>query len=142
MSWSTTGSTSSNADRWHPEPGEAAENPCLGCGACCARFRVSFYWSEADDAPGGWVPHGLTVQVSPHLRAMRGTEAGCGRCVALEGEVGARVACRIYARRPSPCRQFGRHGEGGDANPRCNAARAAHGLPPLPDPVQVHPLAA
>ena len=24
-------------------------NPCVTCGACCAHFRVSFYWAEADD---------------------------------------------------------------------------------------------
>ncbi|WP_142908916.1 CxxCxxCC domain-containing protein, partial [Klebsiella pneumoniae] len=23
-------------------------NPCMTCGACCAFFRVSFYWAEAD----------------------------------------------------------------------------------------------
>ncbi|MBB8903342.1 YkgJ family cysteine cluster protein, partial [Escherichia coli] len=22
-------------------------NPCITCGACCAFFRVSFYWAEA-----------------------------------------------------------------------------------------------
>ncbi|EMK5322830.1 YkgJ family cysteine cluster protein, partial [Escherichia coli] len=22
-------------------------NPCMTCGACCAFFRVSFYWAEA-----------------------------------------------------------------------------------------------
>ncbi|MBR7358785.1 YkgJ family cysteine cluster protein, partial [Klebsiella pneumoniae] len=22
-------------------------NPCMTCGACCAYFRVSFYWAEA-----------------------------------------------------------------------------------------------
>ncbi|HDH0840599.1 TPA: YkgJ family cysteine cluster protein, partial [Klebsiella pneumoniae] len=21
-------------------------NPCMTCGACCAYFRVSFYWAE------------------------------------------------------------------------------------------------
>ena len=30
-------------------------NPCMTCGACCIFFRVSFYWSEADDA-GGTIP--------------------------------------------------------------------------------------
>ncbi|RBD09468.1 YkgJ family cysteine cluster protein, partial [Xanthomonas oryzae pv. oryzae] len=25
-------------------------HPCLTCGACCAYFRVSFHWSEADPA--------------------------------------------------------------------------------------------
>ena len=23
-------------------------NPCMTCGACCAFFRVSFYWAEAN----------------------------------------------------------------------------------------------
>jgi hypothetical protein len=32
-----------------------SDNPCVSCGACCAHFRVSFYWAEADDAPGGIV---------------------------------------------------------------------------------------
>ncbi|RBD00840.1 YkgJ family cysteine cluster protein, partial [Xanthomonas oryzae pv. oryzae] len=27
-------------------------HPCLTCGACCAYFRVSFHWSEADPALG------------------------------------------------------------------------------------------
>ncbi|EKJ0223351.1 YkgJ family cysteine cluster protein, partial [Escherichia coli] len=25
-------------------------NPCMACGACCAFFRVSFYWAKVDDA--------------------------------------------------------------------------------------------
>ena len=36
-------------------------NPCESCGACCAQFRVSFYWSESDAHPGGRVPASLTV---------------------------------------------------------------------------------
>ncbi|EFI5874754.1 YkgJ family cysteine cluster protein, partial [Escherichia coli] len=47
-------------------------NPCMTCGACCAFFRVSFYWAEADDA-GGKVPVSLTEQISPFHRCMRGT---------------------------------------------------------------------
>jgi Fe-S-cluster containining protein len=27
-------------------PAVAPGNPCLSCGACCASFRVSFYWRE------------------------------------------------------------------------------------------------
>lgn len=142
MSSSTTGSTSCNADDAAGAGPAEASNPCLTCGACCARFRVLFYWSEADDAPGGWVPSGLTVRISPHLRAMRGTEAGQRRCEALEGCLGERVACRIYLQRPSPCRDFPWHGEHGRANPRCNAAREGLGLPPLPDPAWEGPLAA
>ena len=100
-------------------------NPCESCGACCAQFRVSFYWSESDAHPGGRVPASLTVPVTPHLIAMRGTEGASPRCAALEGEVGRTVSCSIYARRPTPCRDF----MAGDE--RCNSARQSLGLPPL-----------
>lgn len=39
--------------------------PCLDCGACCATFRVSFYWTEADASLGGTVPEELVTQSSP-----------------------------------------------------------------------------
>ena len=109
--------------------------PCTSCGACCAGLRVSFYWGEADDAPAGWVPVALTTQVTPQRRAMAGTDRVPPRCVALAGEIGVQVSCRIYAQRPSPCREFNWHGEGGAANARCNQQRARHGLPALPDVV-------
>lgn len=96
---------------------------CQRCGACCASFRVSFYWAEADDAPGGTVPVALTVPVSPHLRCMQGTASKPVRCVALQGEVGHAVACGIYALRSSTCRSV----EPGDA--QCCKARAACALP-------------
>ena len=38
-----------------PETG-AWVHPCLSCGACCAHFRASFYWAEADDQTPGGVP--------------------------------------------------------------------------------------
>jgi uncharacterized protein len=63
-------------------------NPCQTCGACCAGFRVSFYWGEVDDTPGGIVPSHLTEKISPHLSCMKGTSSKPVRCVALEGEVG------------------------------------------------------
>ncbi len=59
-------------------------NPCMTCGACCAFFRVSFYWAEADYA-GGNVPASLTEQISPFHRCMRGTNQKNPRCVALTG---------------------------------------------------------
>jgi hypothetical protein len=95
---------------------------CQRCGACCAHFRVSFYWAEADDAPGGTVPVALTRQISPHHRCMAGTAARPARCVALAGEIGQAVACTIYAQRSSTCRGL----EPGDS--QCLKARAAHGL--------------
>ena len=60
-------------------------NPCMTCGACCAYFRVSFYWAEASDG-GGTVPVDLTEPLTPFLRCMRGTNQKQSRCVALQGE--------------------------------------------------------
>lgn len=101
-----------------------ATSSCQNCGACCASFRVSFYWGEADDAPGGIVPAQLTEAVSPHLRCMKGTAGKPPRCVALEGEVGKQVSCNIYPQRPSTCREFNILEEDGSSNPRCAVLRA------------------
>lgn len=108
-------------------------NPCMTCGACCAHFRVSFYWAEADDA-GGVVPADLTEPLNLMMRAMRGTNAREPRCVALQGEPGGCVSCGIYAQRPSPCREFAMSGESGVYNEACDRARARYGLPPLYHP--------
>lgn len=118
-----------------PAPAGAEASPCTRCGACCAGFRVSFYWSEGEDAPGGWVPVQFTRQLAPHLRVMRGTDQHRPRCAALAGTVGESVRCTIYDRRPTPCREFTWHGENGEPNERCNQRRVAAGLAPLPDPV-------
>ncbi|MDR3409684.1 MAG: YkgJ family cysteine cluster protein [Formivibrio sp.] len=113
-----------------------SDSPCLDCGACCALFRVSFYWTEADDAPGGWVPAGLTGQLTPHLRYMPGTSQKSPHCAQLQGDIpGAR--CGIYANRPSPCRELEPFTPSGEVSEQCAKARAHHGLPPLlPQPVQ------
>lgn len=102
-------------------------HPCQTCGACCASFRVSFYWAEANDAPGGTVPVELTESLTPHLRCMRGTNAKQPRCVALVGQVGQEVTCQIYPLRASPCHEV----QLGDA--QCLKARHKHGLPMDPD---------
>lgn len=112
-----------------------APNPCLSCGACCAHYRVAFYWTEADDALGGTVPAALTRRLSLHARCMLGTDRPAPRCVALAGEIGRAVECTIYAQRPTPCREFAASGEGGVRNAQCDKARAAWGLPPLPLPL-------
>ena len=106
-------------------------NPCLTCGACCAHFRVSFFWGECESS-GGTVPDQLVSQITPTYVAMCGTESKPARCNALLGEVGSAVRCTIYDKRSSPCREFSAAWENGQANPACDAARAAHGLPPLP----------
>ena len=112
-------------------------NPCLKCGACCAFFRVSFYWGETDLYPGGGVPADFTERLTDFRQCMKGTNQKKPFCAALEGEIGKSVRCAIYADRPSPCREFGVIWENDTArfNPeslkRCNKARAAWGLAPL-----------
>lgn len=96
----------------------------MDCGACCASFRVSFYWAEGEDG-GGAVPVAMTEKVDSFHRCMRGTWSAAPRCMALQGEVGRSVACSIYAQRPSPCHAVTE----GDA--QCRRARARHGLPAL-----------
>ena len=98
---------------------------CQDCGACCAHYRVSFYWGESDAHPGGTVPARLTIPITPYRAAMRGTERSPVRCVALEGEVGVRVACSIYSLRSSTCREFAAY------TPECDKARMVYGLEPL-----------
>jgi uncharacterized protein len=114
------------------------ENPCLTCGACCARFRVSFYWGETDAARGGKVPFILTEQITRYRLCMQGTNQKSPRCVALKGVIGKHVTCTIYTTRPSTCREFGLRVEGDSICvtrvelERCNQARVSWGLPLLP----------
>lgn len=105
-------------------------NPCLNCGACCGYFRVSFFWGECTSA-GGVVPDDLVVQISPSRVAMIGTDSKPCRCIGLEGEIGKGVSCTLYEQRSTPCREFDAAWVNGEANPSCDAARAAYGMPPL-----------
>lgn len=108
-------------------------SPCLSCGACCATFRVSFYWGELQEA-GGVVPDVLTEQINSHRACMKGTNQKEPRCVALLGSVGEQVRCTIYENRPSPCREFSCNGEVEAYNEGCDKARARFGLPVLTPP--------
>lgn len=108
-------------------------HPCQSCGACCASFRVAFYWRESEpsdtDNP---VPRELSVDLSPTHRIMKGTEhKHHPKCIALKGRVGSHVECSIYSQRSSTCRRFEASYENGKHNPRCDEARAKHGLSPL-----------
>jgi uncharacterized protein len=108
-------------------------HPCLKCGACCAYFRVSFYWREAETTDSEKpVPAGLFEEQSDRFRCMKGTnEKRANRCVSLHGQIGNDVKCEIYENRPSPCRDFEASFEGGIKNPRCDKARRAHDLEAL-----------
>jgi Fe-S-cluster containining protein len=94
-------------------------SPCTTCGACCATYRVSFYWAEAEPLPAA-----LTRPLGRWYACMAGTEQPQPRCAALAGEIGGPVACTVYDQRPSPCREL----QPGDD--KCRRARARHGLPP------------
>lgn len=98
----------------------SAQDACLSCGACCAYFRVSFYWAEGEVMPPEMVEP-LTAVYS----CMQGTNQSQPRCVALAGTVGENVSCQIYMQRSSSCKEV----QAGDA--QCNKARSAHGLIPL-----------
>jgi Fe-S-cluster containining protein len=111
---------------WSP-----GEKPCLTCGACCAAFRVSFYWAESDEAVANCVPADMTCHIAPLLCAMKGTDQPHPWCTALQGSVGVRVWCSIYERRPSVCHEVLPSGQDGMANLWCDRARAIWGLPPL-----------
>ena len=75
-----------------------AEQVCTHCGACCATFRVSFYWSE-----GAALPPDYTEALTPVYDCMAGTNQAQPKCIALEGEVGREVNCSVYALRSSTC---------------------------------------
>lgn len=94
-------------------------NPCLRCGACCATYRVSFYWAEATERG---LPDSMTEKISPWHLCMLGTGQPEPRCRALAGTIGESVFCLVYPQRPSPCREL-QPGED-----KCNRARVRHGL--------------
>jgi Fe-S-cluster containining protein len=104
----------------------AGDSDCRRCGACCAAFRVSFYWAEAD-ALG--IPDALVEQIGPWYACMAGSNANAvtPRCHALAGEIGKAVVCTIYAQRPSPCHEL----QPGDA--QCSTARKHYRLPAIVD---------
>lgn len=106
-------------------------HPCLSCGACCAYFRVSFHWSEADPDLGGRVPIELTETLRGHERAMRGTNAASPRCIALDADIGRYSRCTIHDSRPSTCALVPASLEFGQRSTQCDRSRAAYGLHPL-----------
>lgn len=120
-----------------PEPGArsspAAESgplDCMRCGACCSnplenRAEGFEDWVEVDARAPLWrrrrLVQTLVVRGSDGRAHLRLDERG--RCAALDGAIGQRVRCSIYALRPRACRKV----EAG--SPRCLQYRAEHGLP-------------
>ncbi|MCB9664019.1 MAG: YkgJ family cysteine cluster protein [Alphaproteobacteria bacterium] len=108
---------------------------CQTCGACCcnpAENRAEGYpwYVEIEDRGNRLVkdpglrrryvvddPDGV-----PHMRLTTDDP----RCVALEGTVGRKVRCGVYAHRPTPCRRL----QAGSA--ACLEARLERGIDHLP----------
>ena len=107
------------------------KNPCLDCGACCAFYRASFYWTEADDISIKGVPVNMTDEHPPYYRIMKGTNSKQPYCIALKGIIGVNVFCSIYENRSSVCKAFIPSWENGEHNERCDKARAFYGLKPI-----------
>ncbi len=106
-------------------------NPCLDCGACCAFYRASFYWTESDLASEEGVPAELTEKLNDFRMVMKGTNGPAPRCISLMGIIGKKVFCNIYEHRSSVCRDFQPAWLDGIPNERCDKAREHWGLPAL-----------
>ena len=98
------------------------QDACLSCGACCAFYRVSFYWAEGEN-----LPEHMVEPLTSVYSCMSGTNQPQPRCIALEGEVGKHVSCSVYEHRSSSCKEV----QAGDT--QCLKARKAAGLIPMID---------
>lgn len=107
-------------------PKDAPIPDCLDCGACCGcllcvgvrpvenNISSEDYWDVTAEGKTG------EIIVNRYLRRDGETFA----CIALEGEIGVKVGCRIYEDRPKMCRTF----EAG--SDRCHTVRRAYGIEP------------
>ena len=98
----------------------ATSDACINCGACCAYYRVSFYWAE-----GEIMPKDMIEPLTAVYSCMKGTNQAQVKCMALQGEIGQQVSCSIYHVRSSTCKEVQ------IADEQCNKARLAHNLIPL-----------
>lgn len=76
----------------------AAVPDCQACGCCCA-------WSDTwpvlmGPRDGEGIPDDLIDFDNQRMQSWG------HRCAALEGEIGCRVGCSVYADRPLVCREF------------------------------------
>ena len=95
----------------------SAQDACLTCGACCAFFRVSFYWAEGES-----MPEEAVEVLTPVYSCMKGTNQKNSRCIMLSGEIGQQVSCTMYEQRSSSCKGV----QTGDS--QCRKARQGYGL--------------
>lgn len=94
----------------------AAAYDCQACGACCDYSALWPRFSLESDEDIARIPADFIARDEGGMRCIG------NRCVALEGIVGAHVACTVYEVRPQVCRACM---PGDDA---CLLARSRHGL--------------
>lgn len=75
------------------------EYDCEKCGACCC-FKWSWPVLRRDRSDASGIPKKMQREDYP---LMKTTDS---RCIALDGKVGEKVCCMVYADRPNSCRQF------------------------------------
>jgi uncharacterized protein len=99
--------------------GGGDRSPCQACGACCAYSANWPRFSTEAESDLALIP--------PRLVNARGSGMRCDgdRCAALDGRIGERTSCTVYAMRPEVCRTC----MPGDAE--CTMARRKFGLPAL-----------
>ncbi len=99
---------------------------CDTCGGCCAAFVcVDVAPMDKISAEDSWDIYGKGKNDDYLVdRSIKRKEVDFS-CVALEGEIGTKVNCRIYEDRPLTCRKF----EAG--SDRCHAVRRAYGIEPF-----------
>lgn len=72
---------------------------CQKCGACCT-FKWSWPVLKKDRSDAAGIPDEMVRKDLPLMKTIN------NRCVALDGEVGKCVSCKIYESRPSSCQRF------------------------------------
>lgn len=105
---------------------------CHTCGVCCAGSYADADHADCTVTDVIRMSRAVRTKLVNNWRSfgVRPGESGAtatdgeGRCVFLRGVIGRRTSCRIYATRPTVCREF-RPG-----SRRCKAARKAAGMPP------------
>ena len=88
----------------------AADEPipeCTTCGVCCdLPLVVPIARSETERFSEYWEIYPDESVSDAVIERMLPRDAESGRCIHLAGELMIDIGCRVYADRPSPCRDF------------------------------------
>lgn len=83
---------------------------CLECGACCAIDSTIPSWAhkpiENSDPNLNYLKINQYVNTYILGYFQMKISKNCDRCIALEGDLGKRVSCKVYEHRPNICKNF------------------------------------